>query len=210
MRLSYYLDFLFPKIGGRDIHTYLPVGYFSSTERSLRKMLVTNETLVQEVWVALDYNLHWVRELIHRAKFEGEFAIAEDLAEVLYLNWQAENNGYQPDLVTYVPWDPVRFVQRGYHLPEKIAKHLANCLNLPCQPQFWKTRTTISQVDLSVESRKTNLQGLFSVNAEVDRTYQRWLVVDDVVTTGATLLECRRAIREANLPASMLGLVIAG
>lgn len=61
-----------------------------------------------------------------------------------------------------------------------------------------------------MESRKTNLQGLFSVNAEVDRTYQRWLVVDDVVTTGATLLECRRAIREANLPASMLGLVIAG
>jgi predicted amidophosphoribosyltransferase len=119
MRLSYYLDFLFPKTGGRDIHTYLPAGYFSSTERFLRKMLVTNETLVQEVWVALDYNLHWVRELIHRAKFEGEFAIAEDLAEVLYLNWQAENNGYQPDLVTYVPWDPVRFVQRGYHLPEK-------------------------------------------------------------------------------------------
>jgi competence protein ComFC len=112
--------------------------------------------------------------------------------------------------VTYVPWDPVRFVQRGYHLPEKIAQSLANRLNLPCRPQFWKKRTTVSQVELSVESRKTNLQGLFSVNAGVDRTYQRWLVVDDVVTTGATLLECRRAIREANLPASMLGLVIAG
>jgi hypothetical protein len=85
MHLGYFLDFFFPKTGGRDIHTYLPAGYFSSTERSLRKMLVTNETLVQEVWVALDYNLHWVRELIHRAKFEGEFAIAEDLGRSFIL-----------------------------------------------------------------------------------------------------------------------------
>jgi Predicted amidophosphoribosyltransferases len=173
MRLGYFLDFFFPKTGGRDIHTYLPAGYFSSTERSLRKMLVTNETLVQEVWVALDYNLHWVRELIHRAKFEGEFAIAEDLAEVLYLSWQAENNDYQPDLVTYVPWDPVRLVQRGYHLPEKIAQSLANRLNLPCQPQFWKKRTTVSQVNLSVESRKPICKVCFLL-------MQEWIVLTSV------------------------------
>ncbi len=210
MDLSYYVDFLFPKTGGKDIHTYLPIDFFQSKPQLARKTLVTNGILTQEVWVALDYDLDWVRDLIHRAKFDGEFAIAEDLAEVLYLAWQDENSDYQPDLVTYVPWDPVRLVQRGYHLPQKIAQILAKKLGLVCESVFVKKQSTISQVELAAEFRKTALNNMFFVNQDVAMTNKRWLLVDDVVTTGATLLECQRAAREKNLEVQILGLVVAG
>ena len=210
MNLSYFLDFWFPKIGGRDIHTYLPTDFFSNKNQPPKQILVTNEALTLEVLVALDYDLDWVRELIHRAKFAGEFAIAEELAEVLWSKWLVFNSNYNPDLVTYVPWDPVRLVQRGYHLPQKIAQVLAKRLGLECVSVFIKKQSTISQVELTAASRKTALKNMFLIDQNFTRTNKRWLLVDDVVTTGATLLECKRALAEKKLDVEILGLVVAG
>jgi ComF family protein len=116
----------------------------------------------------------------------------------------------QPDSVVPVPIHRDRRRERGFNQAEALAAAVAMALNLPCEPQWLeRIRPTPSQVGLSAAQRRTNVRGAFAVP-------ERWrgelagrcvLLVDDLMTTGATLRACSLALRRGAARAA-LGLTV--
>jgi ComF family protein len=101
----------------------------------------------------------------------------------------------QPDVVTFVPSTRKVLAERGFNAAEQLARHVARSLKVPCRPLLRKIRDTEDQAGLSREARARNLQGAFAGRPAEGRV----LLVDDIITTGATANECARALRAAGI-----------
>jgi ComF family protein len=135
------------------------------------------------LWAAGDYSGP-LRDLIHRAKFSADpLPLA---ALVSLLRRTVETTIRRPfDLVASVPGSSRRIRERGIDLPGLLARRLAKKVGVPFSGRILgRTRQTEAQTSLSREDRLANLTGVFS--AERDTSFEHLLVVDDVVTTGAT------------------------
>ena len=86
------------------------------------------------------------------------------------------------DLVTFVPPDPGRRLQRGYHPAEQLARALAAAWELPCAPLLTRVSRTSRQRGLSLVERRRNVAHAFAAGPVQGAV----LLVDDVYTTGAT------------------------
>jgi predicted amidophosphoribosyltransferase len=103
------------------------------------------------------------------------------------------------ELLTWVPVHPTRRRERGFDQAELLARATAACLGLPVHPCLVRQRRTTAQHSLGQVARAGNLAGVFGVpDALRGQVRNRWLiVVDDVLTTGATLSGCATALRGA-------------
>jgi ComF family protein len=102
------------------------------------------------------------------------------------------------DVVVPVPLHPARQRERGYNQAELIARAIARRLRLPCRSHLLvRTRARPEKLRLTVRERWQSVRNAFDMRegAQVDKL--RVLLVDDVLTTGATLDACSRALREA-------------
>jgi predicted amidophosphoribosyltransferase len=97
--------------------------------------------------------------------------------------------------VTCVPPDPQRLQERGYHPAEILAREAARTLGLRFRSLLVKKRATPPQVGRPRADREKAMAGLFSTRARGQG--EAVLVVDDVITTGATVSEAARALGEA-------------
>jgi ComF family protein len=100
--------------------------------------------------------------------------------------------------VAAVPLEPARLRSRGYNQAELLARVVARRLGLPLLPAraFRRVRATATQAGLTRPQRRENVRGAFEAQASAvkDRTI---LLIDDVMTTGATLDSCAAALRAA-------------
>jgi len=106
------------------------------------------------------------------------------------------------DLLVPVPVHAERRRRRGYDQAELIATAAAQTLRLPISPLLERVRATTAQFDLDRRSRATNVTGAFALRPGGPRGPAplggRWIVlVDDVVTTGATLSACAAPLLDA-------------
>ncbi len=101
------------------------------------------------------------------------------------------------DLVTCIPMFRADLEKRGYNQSELIAKELRYLLHVPYADVLKKCRKTLSQKSLSGRERRGNLAGAFTVNDPERVRKKTVLVVDDVCTTGSTLSEAARVLKEA-------------
>ena len=130
--------------------------------------------------------------LIHRLKYEGQFALARPLAGALIAGWPAWRPA--PDLIVPIPLHPRRRRRRGYNQSELLARPLAEAVGVACSATaLRRTRHTAPQVGLGPEARAANVQGAFDAAAEevAGRTI---LLIDDVLTTGATMTAAAAAL----------------
>ncbi|MBP6016728.1 MAG: ComF family protein [Candidatus Promineofilum sp.] len=135
------------------------------------------------------------RTLIHRFKFEGYFALGRPLAGFLIDGWPGWN--IPPDLILPIPLHPRRRRQRGYNQAELLARPLGEAMAISIDVSaLRRTRHTVPQVGLGPDERHTNVQGAFAAEAGVVGG-RHILLIDDVLTTGATM----RAAAEALLAA---------
>ncbi|UCH25053.1 MAG: ComF family protein [Trueperaceae bacterium] len=107
---------------------------------------------------------------------------------------EISHSGWLLDVVCAVPLHRNRHFQRGYNQSTLIAKPLAKKLGKPYRPLLKRVRPTEPQTFLTQESRFTNVQSAFWAVAAHDLTV---LLVDDVITTGATFAACQRALKQA-------------
>jgi ComF family protein len=138
-----------------------------------------------------------VRAALHALKYGGERRLAGPLAEAIAARWQAA--GRAGDLVTWVPVHPRRRRDRGFDQAEELARRMAATIGLPVARTVKRVTATTAQHGLGQAERLANLAGAFVVPTD-DRSAVagHWpILVDDVVTTGATLAACAAVLRAA-------------
>lgn len=101
------------------------------------------------------------------------------------------------DGIAYIPMTKAAQRKRGYNQVYLMAKELHYLMNIPVYDILVKVRNTRSQKSLSAIERKNNLTGVFSVSDKIDVKGKRLLLIDDVCTTGSTLSEAARTLKEA-------------
>jgi len=128
--------------------------------------------------------------IIHALKYGHQLAVAAWSAERL-----AERIGGESyDGIIALPLHPERLRERGFNQSAEIAKALGICLNFPVdRNNVLRTRATPPQADLPHKARHKNVHGAFECQA--DFTGQNLLLIDDVMTTGATVNECARVLK---------------
>jgi len=98
------------------------------------------------------------------------------------------------DVITYIPPDSVRQLERSRHPAQSLAQELAAHWHLECRPLLERTRVTERQAALSLAERRGNLRNVFDNRADVAG---RVLLVDDVYTSGSTAHAAAGALRRA-------------
>jgi len=135
-----------------------------------------------------------IDQLLTRLKFGHSLAAGRVLAE-LWMDAAHDTPPARPDALIPVPLHERRLRERGYNQALELVRPLARALQIPLRADLLaRTRATAAQSDLDADARRRNLKGAFRVAAGVPACVA---VVDDVMTTGATLRECAKVLLHA-------------
>ena len=142
----------------------------------------------------LHYNDDVVK-VIHAAKFSERPELAEFLGRQAAIEWQETGFFDDIDLLVPVPIHPRRLNERGYNQSEYICRGLASVLNLPIDTTtLRRVINTPKQSQLTDAERKTNVERAFHIPEPIYWHKKHILLVDDVITTGATIRNCIKEI----------------
>lgn len=150
-----------------------------------------------------------LREVILRMKKPGEESLAEAMALFWSEQMQARLSPLQPTVVLPVPLHWTRRLRRGFNQSEMLARHLARRLKVPCQSRWLRRirRTHYQSSQPSPQARRDNVRGAFALRQGITLAGQVVVLVDDIYTTGATLIEAARILHSAK-PARILAAVM--
>ena len=135
------------------------------------------------------------RELIHQFKYSGKWRIAYDLG--VWYGAELKSSGLYDDIdiVVPIPLHPMKTIKRGYNQSSYIAEGIAKSLGIkPSLRVVRRTRNNPSQTQRSFKERWQNVDNLFVVRKPRELQGKHILLVDDVLTTGATITSCAEAI----------------
>jgi ComF family protein len=139
-----------------------------------------------------------LREIVHAFKYEGRRTIGRRLGPLLRSASSELLAG--ADCAVPVPLHAWRRMRRGFNQ----ASDLARALDVPVVHALWRSRATAAQTGLTAQARRRNVRGAFRISPLLSRRSLREhvigrtiVIVDDVWTTGATLNECARVLKEA-------------
>lgn len=145
-------------------------------------------------WTALWYYKDDVRASLLRFKFgkKRNYALSYGRALAMHL----QQKGFdQYDVLTYIPVSPLRKFRRSYDQVELIAGAVADELDLRLTPTLRKIRNTPPQSGFKdVSQRRANVLGAYRIKDSDLIRGKRILLLDDVITTGATASECARVL----------------
>ena len=171
----------------RTCKTSLPV--FKREER--RQALSELESCIS----VLEYSGK-VRRSILRYKFSGLSFYSSVYTDLM--SSVLEREEYACDIVTWVPLSRKRLRSRGYDQARLLAEGFAGKAGLDCEVLLKKTRNTAPQSGTgSRAERKTNIRDAYSPLRKEKIVGKTILLMDDIVTTGATLSECARVLKDA-------------
>ena len=133
-----------------------------------------------------------VDRLIQAMKYQEQLAVTGIFAEKLL---SRVDKTHLPDYLIPMPLHPAKLKQRGFNQALLIARPLADALNIPLLTNAChRLRDTPSQTDLPWSERTKNVKDAF--NCETDLTGKHVALIDDVMTTGASLNELARAVQK--------------
>ena len=138
-----------------------------------------------------------VRQGIHGLKFQGRRQSAAVFARYMAEN-AAEHFSGQFDAVTFVPVSEKRRKQRGYDQARLLSQAMAALWGVEAEAVLEKIRDNPAQSGLAgAQARRENVRDAYRVKPGADVKGRRFLLVDDVVTTGSTMSACAAALLAA-------------
>ena len=124
---------------------------------------------------------------------------------VFYLNKLIVNYNIEADYIAYVPSSKRNLKRRGYDAMKIVATKLSERVGIPLLKNFERIKDSVDQTETeTTEERIENVKGCFSYKGK-PLNGKRILIIDDVITTGATLNECAEVLQKSN-PLQVSGL----
>jgi ComF family protein len=134
-----------------------------------------------------------LQQIIHALKYKKQFKLGVFLGELVAEEIKLKD--WQIDLIIPVPIHHLKKAERGYNQSDYLAKGLSKSLSIPYSARAIKrTKYTESQTKLKMKERALNVSNAFKVRQPKKVSGKNILIVDDVITTGATTQECGKAL----------------
>ncbi len=148
-----------------------------------------------------------LQHLIHGLKYRNKTQNGSYLGRQLGAALAAQ--GWRPDAIVPVPLHAKKQAKRGYNQSYHLAVGIAEVMRIPVVIQgIVRSRNTDSQTDKNREERLDNVRGAFTVTRPAAFEHKHLLLVDDVLTTGATLEACAQTL--LRIPGVRISIATAG
>lgn len=150
------------------------------------------------------------QQLIHQIKYHNEPELAVELGNMMGQKLMLSNRFTYIDAIIPLPLFKTRERQRGYNQAERLAKGVADRLQKPLWTDLIKrNRSTSTQTKKNRMERWENVEGMFSISPAQTIQDKHFLLIDDVITTGATLEACAASLKEKGAKISISTLAYA-
>ncbi|KKP37037.1 hypothetical protein A2483_04140 [Candidatus Peregrinibacteria bacterium RIFOXYC2_FULL_33_13] len=209
--IKYFLNFIFPercifcrKLGGyicsecdkNFIEVKPQICYFCEEVSVFGKICprCKNFFSFDNLFICYRYKF-FLKKLLLNFKYNFRSILAKKCALLIYKRIKEIN--FKNCLICYVPSDKKRFRWRGFCHTQLIARYLSDYLDLECKDILEKKVNSDFQSRLDRGARMSNIKGKFSVRFNCNIVNKNIILIDDVVSTGSTLNECAKALRNA-------------
>jgi len=136
-----------------------------------------------------------LQQIIHALKYNKRFLIGIFLGNLMGKFLESKIKLWNIDCIVPVPLHKIKMLERGYNQSYFIAKGLSHHLKIPVKISVIKRiRYTQTQTALTKKERQSNIQDAFAIASPKQISGKVILLVDDVITTGATVTECGREL----------------
>jgi len=207
------LDVLFPKFclfcqkeGGylcQDCKAMLDISGFHQKYKTRN---------LSDLYYPLSYQNKFIQNLIKKFKYEPfikELALTLSSLIIEHFQMADQKINFNGFILIPLPLAKKRLKWRGYNQAEEIGKHLAQFFQIPLiNDVLIKIKATLPQIEFTKEKREENMKGAFLVKSPDLVRGRKILLIDDIYTTGATMEECARVLKESGAK-EIVGLVIA-
>jgi len=177
-----------------------------------RKCPKCQPKILSALYFALSYQNPLIKELIQKFKYNPFIKeLAKPLASLIITHFQLLNNksNFSNFILIPISLNEKRLRWRGFNQATEISKELSKILEIPLVLNcLTKIKETLPQVKLSEQERKENVEGTFSCQNQSKIFGKRILLVDDIYTTGATMEEAARVLKESGAK-EIQGIVVA-
>lgn len=197
--IDFTLDILFPKycIACEQEGVYI-------CEACLHKAFLQTNTShkIKNTFIAGSYQNRYLREIIHYLKYhfiqELATPLGNFLSQFLQQRFNADFLRSSNNILVPVPLHLKKFRQRGFNQSELIARGVSKYLNIPVALALRKIKSTAAQMTIEERSaRLANVKHTFACDDSNTVQGKTIFVIDDVITTGATMEECKNVLTQA-------------
>lgn len=138
-----------------------------------------------------------LQNILHSFKYQNRFLIGRYFGQLLYSSFKEKIDLWKIDFLIAVPLHHLKKAERGYNQSDYIVKGISSVSGIHVKNFHLKRqRYTESQTTKSKTERLMNMADAFKPKKEEQLINKRILLVDDVITTGATISECAKALSE--------------
>lgn len=138
-----------------------------------------------------------IKTLILKFKYESNFTAGYLLSN--FLIEMIEEEKINADVICYVPMTKKAEKKRGFNQCKLMARNIGYHTNIPVSNCIKKIKNTKEQKTLTKEERIINLKGVFKINNVKDIKNKNVILIDDIMTTGATISECKYILKKSGV-----------
>lgn len=154
------------------------------------------------------YYNRFIKAILHNFKFNDRSYLYKPLGNLLVQTIIENSLDKEIDIIYYVPMHRRNKAKRGYNQSELLASYVSKKLSIPLSNNLIKSKATKEQHRLTKLERQTNLHNAFRLKNTNEVEGKTALLIDDLITTGATLDECAKVLKE-NKAKEVIGLCLA-
>ena len=139
-----------------------------------------------------------IKESLYRFKYGGRRKYAHFFAENMARKLEESTFWHQVDLIVPVPVSEERLKTRGYNQAEELAGHLSKMTKVPYnKDRLIRVKDTKPQSEFGPRQRSENIKNAFACKWPLEDQYKVILIIDDIYTTGSTINECAKILKQS-------------